>query len=226
MLIIDRLVLLDQITNDNRSQKMQLESEERVLKLIQAWSLIDQHETPIHNDEPSLDHQQSKTYNDYWRIRAPFRIQFRLLLMRYLTDYRRFKDALIALTVQTIAVAAFISMLFFQLPTDQASIQNRMGLLFFMTAQLTFAFTMPIAVSMPSEKLMIHHERQNMSYRTLAAYLAKIISVIPQAICSTILLASIVYWATGLVRSFEAFSVYLVTLISLSLCSQAFGMLI
>ena len=89
-----------------------------------------------------------------------------------------------------------------------------------------FAFTMPIAVSLPIEKNMISRERGSVTYKSSAAYLGKVISVIPQAIAASLLLGTIVYWAVGLQADPIKFLVFSVVVVSLVLCSQALGMIV
>ena len=244
--------LMDSIILDNRSDERKKSSQTRLLQLQEAWqekskeealTLAIDHETE--EIEPRTEtatvtgghieklrlagriyfHSMSAE-RELWKDRASVWLQFRLLVLRNLTDLRRYKAAVIALVAQTLILAGFVSIIFWQMDLSQVSIQNRMGVLFFLVAQEMFAFTMPISVVMPAEKSLIIRERANVSYKTISAYLAKIVSVLPQAIFSSTVLGTIVYWCVGLTANIVTFSIFLLFLFLTVLCSQAVGMII
>eukprot|EP00158_Paraphelidium_tribonemae_P006759 Partr_v1_DN27961_c1_g1_i2_m11685 putative ATP-binding cassette, sub-family G (WHITE), member len=203
--------LLEAITLDTRNDQAVINSQLRFKLLVDAWR--DQGTTA---EKPSSDilasRESCSKLSGWWRqnldiLESNYRLwrdriavpkQFHILLRRNFLDYRRFRTAVIALTAQTILLASFISAVFWQQSNEQISIQNRLGVIFFLVAQEMFAFTMPVSVALPGEKLMIARERANVTYKTSSAYLAKIVSILPQSIISTAVLGTVVYWAVGL----------------------------
>jgi hypothetical protein len=148
---------LDTISIDKRSKESQKSSEALLTKIKSAWQLID---TVILCDETDRNTSNIVEANVWKRLR--FRAvrflhdveeeeqllkskpaswgQFQIFLVRYLTDdFRRYRSALIALSMQTLLVASLTSLIFWQMEFSQSAIQNRIGLLFFIVVQQTFA---------------------------------------------------------------------------------------
>lgn len=235
--------LLDNITVDTRNLDYKFKSLHRLEMLTQAWREKSVHSFNFDTENQGIESPTGKysplliackTFwnvlsfrdSEHWRNRTKVYEQFTVLFKRYILDYIRFKSALAAFFLQTIVVSVLLSLVFWQVGTEQSSIQNRMGVLFFIVAQETFAFTMPLAVVVPTERKMIKRERNSVSYKASSAYLAKIISVVPQALFKTLILSSIVYWSVGLQAYASNFGIFIAMLFSLILCSQALGMII
>jgi hypothetical protein len=147
---------LDTISIDRRSKESQRSSEALLAKITSAWQLID---TVILSDENDRNTNNIVEANIWkrlrfravrflhdveeeeqlWKSKLTSWCQFQLLLIRYLTDFRRYRSALIALSMQTLLVASLTSLIFWQMDFSQSAIQNRIGLLFFIVVQQTFA---------------------------------------------------------------------------------------
>jgi ABC-type multidrug transport system permease subunit len=73
---------------------------------------------------------------------------------------------------------------------------------------------------------MIIRERTSVSYKASAVYLAKVVSVIPQAVFGVVVMGTIVYWCVGLSSNLINFGIFMAMLQSLVICAQALGMII
>ena len=232
--------LLDSIIVDPRSADSRKRSQLRVDGLVNAWKerAADEFQSDIIDlTEPNSDSKLKQAAirvkkvvtfqcSEHWNERPRLHTQFGLLLSRYVTDYRRFRSALMALAVQTITLAIVISVVFWDLPVAQTAITSRLGLIFFLSSQNFFGFVCPLSHVLPTERKMIKRERTAASYKASAVYMAKVVSVLPQAIFSTLVLGTIVYFATGLQFAWLNFVIFMLMLFSLVVSAQALGLII
>ncbi|KAI3648370.1 hypothetical protein MP228_006224 [Amoeboaphelidium protococcarum] len=216
--------LLDCTTVDSRNEESTTASQQTIDHLKMRWS--EQRTQDITGPEALLveDGDATPTFNE-WKSRPSAMRQCQILTWRFLTDYRRYKSALIAFGVQTLALAIAVSIIFYNMGTGQSSVQSRIGLIFFIVTQEMFGFVMPLSVALPREKKMITRERWSVSYRVSSLYMAKVISILPQALIGSFVFSLIVYWATGMQQDPQKFLIFLTIVITLVLCAQALGMI-
>lgn len=206
---------IDIITMDNRSEETKQESKERISRIIEAWQ----------NHINQLQHQG---------IPQPIPRQWAngiiqetsILFTRSLKETMRDKQRLIATLIQTISLTAIFGLVFLQLGFSQQSIQNRVGLLFFIVINITFTVISPIVNEFPLEKRIIRKERESSSYRTLSLFIARILSGIPILLLANLIYSSGIYWMTGLKSNAGAFFIYLITITITVLFAQSYGLLI
>lgn len=123
--------------------------------------------------------------------------QFRLLLTRSLEEVVRGKGAIIIKTVQQVTLGLIYGGIY-QLGMNQASIQDRYGLLSLIVIGATNMATAGTIRSFPKEKAIVSNEIASNMYGTLPYFVAKAISEIPLIGLFQTIFGSIIYPLTGL----------------------------
>ncbi|KAJ3038431.1 ATP-binding cassette sub- G member 2 [Rhizophlyctis rosea] len=149
-----------------------------------------------------------------------------ILLGRHFKQLWRSSVVLISTAVQTFIIFLLIGFVFFQIKRDQASIQNRYGVLFFICINQTFSYLMPIITVFPLERRIILRERAAKSYRTSTVFLAKSISQWPLAAISSLGFTLAVYYLVGLNHLWTRYILFVVISQCLVLAAQSLGLLI
>jgi len=123
-------------------------------------------------------------------------------------------------------VALLLGYLYWHVTNDLLGMQNRMGSLFFMCTLLSFAAITSIDLFY-SERLLFLRERANGCYRTSSYFLSKTVSdLIPMRVIPPILMGSIVYYMIGYQDHLTKFSIFLFTLVLLSMTATSMCFLI
>lgn len=103
----------------------------------------------------------------------------------------------------------FFTMIFgfvyFQLGRNQQSIQDRTGILFFLTMNQAFGAVITCAQAIPRQLLVVNRERANRLYPILPFYLSTIIVLIPLEIIPQIIQNAIMFYMCNLGGSFWVF---------------------
>ncbi|KNC98891.1 uncharacterized protein SPPG_05858 [Spizellomyces punctatus DAOM BR117] len=227
---------LDLIQVDTRDPT----SQERLKKLLDAWDRVStQYVKPIDSAlrETATGQQQAlkekkgarhkvedDCHIDRWAV--PWPVECGVLLQRNLKHVWRSKIIIISTLIQQFILFLIIGFVFFRISDDQAGVQNRYGVLFFICINQTFSFLMPIITVFPLERRIILRERAAGSYRVSAAYLAKSLSQWPLAICASLLFSLPVYWLIGLQPNVGRWILFIVITQCLVFAAQSLGMLI
>lgn len=157
--------------------------------------------------------------------RASIFRQFKLLLRRSLSEAVRGKAALVIKVVQQVSLGLIYGGIY-KLGNNQASIQDRIGLLSLIAIGSTNMGMAGTIRSFPKEKNIITGEIGSKLYKTLPYFLAKAIAEIPLLAAFSALFSGIVYTLTGLQRTRQKFQTFL-GLVSLhTILSEAAGLLI
>ncbi|KAJ1953886.1 hypothetical protein GGI12_005915 [Dipsacomyces acuminosporus] len=83
------------------------------------------------------------------------------------------------LLAEGLSAMIFIGFVFFQLGHSQSSVQNRIGALFALTVQCTFAVIIPVMTVIMSGNAVLLRERSAGTYRMTSFFFAKSLSFIP-----------------------------------------------
>lgn len=126
---------------------------------------------------------------------------------------------------QTIAIALIVGVLWFQLPTEENTLQERIGLVFFTAIFLSFKPMFDAMLLFPAERPILMKERATGSYRLSAYYLAKCMSEIPLTIFFPTLFVVIVYWMTGLNPNFGRFILFMLAMGLTVMTSESLGII-
>jgi ABC-type multidrug transport system ATPase subunit len=209
---------LDTITPDRRTPELFEESMERIKRFYASYKEI---EKPLDITKENTPVVSSKVE---WPSTWIF--EFIVLLGRNLIDNFRSLAVVGAALGQALFLAVLISALYWQVKNDASGIQNRLGVFFFLSINLTFSVVFPSINVFPEQKRLIKRERAAGSYRSTSAFLAKWISNLPTMLMTNLIMAVIVYWTVGLRATVGQFFTFIAIVVVHGLCANSFGLLI
>jgi ABC-type multidrug transport system permease subunit len=123
---------------------------------------------------------------------------FKLLCWRAFTEQMREVPTLVIKVTITTLVALIVGGIFQNLSYDQASVGNRVGLLFVISINQGFNAVSGVLNVFPKEKVIVNRERAANAYDTLSYFVAKYLVELPINIMPCVIFGSIVYWMVGL----------------------------
>ena len=208
--------ILDLISLDTTSEETLKESELRIEKLLNLdrITVIDL----IHDEEYEYTGPNTGKFFSNWID------QFKLLFIRSLNEELRDKVGMTIRFCVTIFFSIILSMIYSNLDNGQKSIQDTLGVYFFICINSSFGSMFPTLKKFAIEKEIVLKERASKSYQASSFYLAKFLSSVPIEFGISILYTSIIYWAIGLNHSGSAYFSFLVIICCLSLCSSGMGL--
>ena len=214
--------VLDCISREPIEDETVEEAEVRVHKLAAAAR-----EMKIDLGVPS--EAKLKRYNEVFHSRtgpkAGIIRQFVLLLKRSFREVLRGKTAIMVKTIQQITLGLIYGGIY-KLGNDQASIQDRFGLLSLVaigSSNMAIASTIR---SFPKEKAIVAKEMASKMYRTLPYFVGKALSEIPLVGFFNSIFGTILYRLTGMSQMAGRFGRFLMLLATHGLASEATGLVI
>ncbi|UZJ56055.1 hypothetical protein CBS101457_005375 [Exobasidium rhododendri] len=214
------------------------ESEKRVLSLLTSWQAHTKRQSEEKSVYPSVSkasdssqvqreddmdsskekklHSSAATSTfDEAHLRAyrhwPTAWHSELLVMasRKFVQITRDPKTLIGTAAQTVILLIIIGFAFFRLGRSQADVLARIGVLFFIPINNTFAVIFPILSVFPLKRAIMKRERSAGMYRTSSFYLAELMVEIPSQMAQRALYYIILYWMIGLKATASAFFIFL-----------------
>ena len=209
---------LDVITIDRRTPELLEQSSARIEKFTAAFKERSREGTVVHKTDTT--NKGCAQYPSTW-ISEVF-----ILADRFLKNEMRDPVTIGATLGSNIFMMVVLCALYNNVGNGSAGIQNRIGAFFFMTLNLTFGIIGPSVGKFPEDKAMIKRERAAGSYRSSAAYLARIISSLPLLFLGTIVFVVPSYWAIGFGRTPGQFFTYLAIFAVQAICANNLGFVI
>ncbi|CBQ68861.1 related to ATP-binding cassette, sub-family G, member 2 (N-terminal fragment), partial [Sporisorium reilianum SRZ2] len=122
-----------------------------------------------------------------------------------------FKDPTIVIAsfAQNLVLLIIIGFAFFRLDSDQGGALARIGALFIIPVNASFAVLFPILAIFPLQRNIMLRERSAGTYRISSFYLSKIVTEVPNQLVQRLLFYVVVYWMVGLRQGAGAFFVWL-----------------
>lgn len=244
---------LDIITIDYRTDEAKEKTTARVIDIQNAW-LNEVKENPeaatffdgkgtikAEEIDPLLDLLTLEQYDSYQRKRVkrvekaakkfyksrnPWIVEFLILLKRSFLNEIRDHLQVFLYFFQTIIMLLFTGFTFFQLGLSQASIQARLGVLFFAPVQQGFLMMVQMAVQVPMERAVIFRERYASTYSCSTFYVAKAVSALPLRIIAGAIYALGIYYIVGLKATASAYFIFFGIIQLSNFCAQAIGLII
>ncbi|KAA8490737.1 ABC transporter G family member 22 [Porphyridium purpureum] len=151
--------------------------------------------------------------------------QFRVLAERAFKQKRgdHFKPILM---FQYAFITLIVSCLWSNMAETETTINDRFGLLFFTSVFWGFNAMFQALYALPIERSVIAKDRASGSYAMSAYFLAKSTMELPVEIWYPLISSTIVYWVSGLRRTFGAFVLYVISLMSTYLAAQSMGLMV
>ena len=165
----------------------------------------------------------SQSCNDacklWWR-------DFAMLLWRASIDRHRNWTAITVRFITILFFAVLLSLVYSDMGDGQQSIQDRVGILFFISINQSFG---PLAENLntfPDEKSMVSRELTGGAYTLSAYYLSRVVSEVPLNILFPIIYSTIIYWSVGLNSDPYRYLVFIAVIVLETHCAVATGYMI
>lgn len=234
---------LDVINGDSTAVVLNREEEGREAKKI---------EEPSKRERPLIDtlaefytnssfYRQTKAELDQFSCTQKKKKNAAFTDIAYVTSFchqlrwiarRSFKNLLgnpqasIAQIIVTIILALIIGAIYFRLPSDNAGIQNRAGVLFFLTTNQCFSSVSAVELFVVEKKLFMH-EYISGYYRVSAYFFGKLFSdLLPMRMLPSILFTCITYFMLGLKPTAAAFFIMMFTLMMVAYTASSMALAI
>ncbi|XP_008991251.1 broad substrate specificity ATP-binding cassette transporter ABCG2 isoform X2 [Callithrix jacchus] len=135
-------------------------------------------------------------------------------------------QASIAQIIVTVILGLVIGAIYFGLKNDSTGIQNRAGVLFFLTTNQCFSSVSAVELFVVEKKLFIH-EYISGYYRVSSYFFGKLLSdLIPMRMLPSIIFTCIVYFMLGLKPKADAFFVMIFTLMMVAYSASSMALAI
>jgi len=152
--------------------------------------------------------------------------EFAILFKRACIDMIRNKDFIIGSFARTVIMTCLIGFTFFRMSTDQQSVQNRIGILFFWPANLLFTTVIPIVTVLPLKRTIMMRERVARSYRVSTFFLSITVAEMLNVIFFTTLAVVPLYFMMALQLTASKFFYWYAIQISHVLAGAGLGIFI
>ncbi|KAJ1974653.1 hypothetical protein H4R33_006778 [Dimargaris cristalligena] len=156
---------------------------------------------------PKKQVPHSNAVHEGWAL--PWILELTILLDRCWKAQIRSKFQIIGLLARSIVMALFMGFTFFQLDTNQSSIQNRIGFLFFIPIELTFGSVMPMLMAFTLQANIMTRERSGGAYRVSSFYLAKFLTELPFILAFDAVYVTAIYFLAHLQYDAAKFFIFL-----------------
>ena len=107
------------------------------------------------------------------------------------------------------ALLIIIGFAFFRLGASQSDVLARVGVLYFLPINTSFAVLFPILTPLALQRAVMRRERSGGLYRTSSFFLSKWLVEIPSNVLQKVPFFVILYWMVGLRASAGAFFIFL-----------------
>jgi len=202
------LVSIDYSSEDNRSM-----SETQIQQLVTHWKTMENFNSSeeVCNLYPAPKHSNSSLSLLLWRswtnsIRNTFAFQIKL--------------------GTSIFFALVLGAIYSKSTNNQSGIQDKIGILFFISINMAFSNVIGIINLFVDEKLLVQKEVKSGFYSLPAYYLSKIVVETPFTLISPIIFGLIIYWLVGLNSQIDRFFMFLVIIIIESIVAMFMGIFV
>ena len=163
------------------------------------------------------------------RRRAPARLGFgsqaRALLWRANTQSRRHPAFMRAMLSRSLTMALVVGHLFGGLGDDQASVQNRVGALYFVLTNQIMSSSGSMRTFLV-ERGIAQHELRSGLYSLPAYFVARSLAESLWQLAGALLFGALTYFLVGLAPAAEPFALFLAVVALVTLCAESYVVLV
>ena len=129
---------------------------------------------------------------------ARFLVALVLLTRRSWRELTRDKASLVFKNVMAAFFSVVFGLVYFRMDRSQTSIQNRVGILFFVAMNQAFGSSISTSQQMPRQLMVVARERAAGMYGALPFYVANLLCAVPLELVPMLAQVAVVYYMTGL----------------------------
>jgi len=193
---------LDLVSIDVRNQALEAESRGRFERIASAAAESLKQPKQISGESPqdtdSGQQGDADLLDTKYSYEAPYYLQFLLLAQRAFRQKLRDPSQLIAPFVVAVCFGTILGFVYFRnaLNLGQKALQDKPGLLFFITLNQSFNGLIAVVSTFPIEKTIVNRERSSKSYAVAPYFFSKVLADLPMLICPFTFYV-IAYFLTG-----------------------------
>jgi len=154
--------------------------------------------------------------------------EFSILVSRAWKNVTREPRTTIAALMQSSIMALIVGGIFFEVgkETDQRSVRDRQGVLFFAVLNNSFMALQQCILLFHQEKQVFNRERSAGAYRVSSYFLSKTMADAVTTLTIPILHCTILYFMVYLQTSAECFFFFVLTILTVIITAQSYGMML
>ncbi len=215
---------LDIVSVDNRSHDEEERSQRRIEYLTASFDEKQKLKQEVKSAE-SADDDSADTPATEWgeTIQSAVWTQIQVLGTRTFRQLSRDRATLIIRLCTVCFFGLIIAVLYSETGSGQSVIQDRIGVLFFVTINQSFGAMFNTMNTFVVEKPIVMRERQTKSYHLASYYATKVLVAMPIDIVLPLLFCCIVYWIVGLNPDPTAFFTFCGITVTVSLAAVSIG---
>lgn len=200
--------LIDLVSIDQRDEKEQARTQDRLSKLHEAWSLAG---AASATQQKTAETQEAKLASILAaRSLAPAGqvnslVPLPLLITRGWREQMRDKLSIAIKVLFTSFFTAIFALVYFRMGRTQNNIQDRVGLIFFTTMNQAFGAVIGCAQVIPRQLVVLNRERANRLYSILPFYISCMMVMLPIEAVPQLITSAILFFMTNLGGSFWVF---------------------
>lgn len=200
--------LIDLVSIDQRDPEQQEKTQGQLLSLQTAWA-SSKEAKQIRSDTASAAVAQADEILKA-RLEKPaghhaFLMPFVLLLRRGWREQMRDKLSVAIKTLFTLFISVIFALVYFRLGHSQNNIQDRVGLVFFLTMNQAFGSVIGCSQVIPRQLVVVNRDRANRLYHIFPFYLSSMAVMLPIETVPQILTNVVLFFMTNLGGSFWIF---------------------
>ena len=188
---------LDILSPDTRSVEEEIATKNRIQHLGNQWLMKDDTDLKAGREAIIATAKASKTkqVKEVGGGETGDKVfdNFRLLCWRTASEQWRNTKAFTFKMIMAIVFALIVGAIWCNIGLNQASIQDRVGVLFFIAINQTFNSTLAVFNTFPKEKVIVDRERDDKAYNSLSYYAAKWFMEMPLNLVPPFTFSCIVY---------------------------------
>jgi ATP-binding cassette, subfamily G (WHITE), eye pigment precursor transporter len=175
--------------------------------------------------DPDNQHPEAQSLDETQEYRTNFFIQLWLLFWRSIINILRIPLSSYVKGITYAMLGVLTILVFGQMEHDCASIQNRNGVLFFVTLNLIMSSVQNVILMFPDERVVFLREQASAMYSPTAYFIAKVLSEIPGFLLFPSIFVVIVYFGTELnLTDASHYFIFHGTAILLVMATSGFGL--
>eukprot|EP01041_Mallomonas_annulata_P000999 gene999-1965_t len=216
---------LDVLSPDNRNEELDKESSNRILQLAKHWENENEIMKMSENSREISTEAIRLVGDSEFSISRELR-KFSLLCWRTWNEVSRNIFAFELKMFFSIFFALIIGGIYSSTGNNQKSIQNRIGLLYFVCINQVFNSLLGALNTFPKEKIIVNRELSSRAYNTAVYFFAKFLVELPSALLPSFVFAVIIYWISGLNPQGSRFVIFFLILNLITVTAMTLGLAI
>jgi ABC-type multidrug transport system ATPase subunit len=214
------------LTEGDESKKATFDQAQRTQALGNSWDDSKENAASTSCIKKSLTKDVFATNKGAMGNRSSNVAALKLLFKRSFNEATRNPMRVKAQCFQALAFSFIVGSIWFGLGNNQQSIQDRNGVLFFMSANGMMSSLMGVLSTFGNERETFTRDYENGLYAVGPYFLAKILCDAPFYTIFPLMSSSIMYWTVGFQNEFGKYFRSMILMILLNYCGSSLGLII